>query len=318
MNEIDNLGQDARTVPELVEDAKEVLEWAKALGVRIGNDNWIQHIINKMERILVEPSEEEKRKRFLRLYSNPIESQNNIADMVHLGFMRRHIGEQDNKILCAKLFLALRGADSVRQETPANTKSRDARYELSMCARLNERGYSSNLAEPNPDIWVKRKNIKAAIECKRVYSSQGIERRLIEGWKQLRNRPAINGADLHVIFCDITRAFTDGQKHLQGLADDVLKELQGKLYQQSTDIIKLLERNCASEVDAVVLTYQDYIEPVQSDYVLRGITQQLVIINSGRWRNGGVMVPRQRRRLALKFFKNLDHKGKILYEDSYR
>ncbi|HUB94076.1 MAG TPA: hypothetical protein VMB52_06255 [Verrucomicrobiae bacterium] len=315
MDGIDELGRDARTVPELINDAKEVLDWAKQLGANVPDDNWIKHTINRGERMLAEPTEKKRRELFRQFYSNPIESQNNISDLIHLGFMRRHLGEQSPDVLKDKLTLAMRGADSVKQETAANTKYRDTRFELSVCARLNERGYTAVLAEPNPDIFAVRKKLRAAIECKRIFSQQGIDKRILEAWKQLKERPGNQHADLRVIYCDVTRAFTEGNKHLQGDMSAVLTGLETKMYQLGENILKLLGRNGASEVDAVVLVYQDYIEPIHNQYVLRGITQHLVVINAGQWPNHVPMVSRKRRRLALHFFKKLDKKGQVYYED---
>jgi len=282
----------------LLREAREVIEWAKSIGVVLPkNNNWAERALNKLEPIAAQLDLKEQKKEFERHYSDPVEAQNNIADLTHLLFIRQNVGNQDIGILRKKLSLVMVGPDSVRQETAKNTKSRDARFELSICAQLNHTRFHAVLHEPNPDVMATRKKIRAAIECKRIFSEKRLEKQINEGIHQLRTREGNKESDQRIVFCDMTRAITSGMGHLHGDRQAVVDDLVKELNKWAEKIMGMFMHRHVTGIDAVVLVYQDYIESNSSEHRLTAVTQQVAVINP----NSPRRLRRKAERFALKF-----------------
>lgn len=291
-------------LPQLLKNSQDFLKWANEVEAHVGTGNWVELSVRKMEAILAEPSDSQKRKLVEGLYGELVENQHNVSDLIHLNFMHQNIGVQNGEMLKLKLSDALKGASSIRTERPEKTQPRDTMFELSICARLNERGFFTLLYDPNPDLIAYYRNQHLAIEFKRVFSSKRIDDQIISAHEQLRDRSISQRTDYRVIFLDVTRTFTQGRLHLQGERVKIIQELAKGLEKSAEPIMRLMERyNMSSSVDAVVLIFQDYAEPTEDEYVLLGITQSLIIINP--------MHGRTRRRKLMYLLRRLDPKGKI-------
>jgi hypothetical protein len=289
---------------EMLLKARSLLEWAKDLGVPVGRGNWLEISIGKMEKILAEPSMSKRRKLAQKFYNELVDSQHNVSDLSHIIFVYEHIGPQDREILKDKMTKALGGAQNVRDELPSNTQPRDTLFELSVCARFNSMGFFALLCEPNPDVMAYRRKSHIAIECKRVFTSKSIDTQLSEANKQLSERKASKKADLRVICVDVTRAFTGGTGHLQGDRQEVIDELVLILQKEGSRVMELMDVKAMYAVDAIILYFQDYIEPTGQDvYSIAAITQSLVVINP--------LHKRSRRKKAVFTLKRLDPKGEI-------
>lgn len=287
-----------------------MVAWARYLGVRLPiNNNWAEKALNKLE-VISGLEGDQQYKEFNRFYRNPIDAQNNISDLKHLHFIKRNIGDQNPSLLKEKLSLSMTGPDSIRQESRNNTRSRDARFELSICAQLNSMGFNALLCHPNPDILATRKKIRAAIECKRIFSETRLIKQIDAAAHQLKIRKGNQEADLRLIFCDMTRALTSGNSHLNGELPSIIPDLTAELNCWSQKIMQELLRRQIRSIDAVVLVYQDYIESNKPEYRLTAITQQSVIISP----NSSRPLRRKAARLALKF----DRQSKLFTTDLLR
>jgi hypothetical protein len=290
-------------VPELVKTGRSFLNWAASMGIRTGNGNWLENSVKKIELISKVKSITEQRKLAESLYDDLVDNQHSISDLLHLSFIHDNLGAQDQRILKIKLTDTLKGASTTRHELPTNTQPRDTMFELSVCARLNWRGFQAYLFDPNPDLIVRYRGTRIAIECKRVFSKKSIDYHIEKANEQLRDRNASQCSDFRVAYVDITRAFTDGKYHIFGKRDEVVPELAKKLDELGQHVMELLDHRQLTAIDAVVLVYQDYIDAVDDEYSLIGITQTLVVVNP--------LNMRKRRRKTIYLLRRLDPKGAI-------
>jgi len=143
-----------------------------------------------------------------------------------------------------------------------------------------------------------------ALECKRIFTAKSIDTHLHDAYKQLRDRSTSQKADMRVICLDITRAFTAGRLHLQGERHAVIDELVTKLQAEGLRVQRLMDVQGMYAVDAIILYFQDYIEPTSTDaYTIAALTQSLVVINP--------LQKRSRRRKIMFTLRGLDPKGKL-------
>lgn len=286
------------SIDDLILYSYSFVTWARELNVPLRpNNNWIEKAIRRIEQLLCVSDEEKRRKLFNSLYASPVESQYNISDLMLLAFIKENIGIQDKNILRDKLSLATRGADSAYQESNGNTAFRDALFELAFCARLNERRFKAKLTDSNPDIIVKRKKIIVAVECKRLFSEARLEKLIKEAAYQLRFRPQNQRADIRAVACNVTRYLTKGKLHLQGNVSQVQTYLMKEMDNIALKVTSLLEKENWADVDAVILTYMDYIEVTDGAYKLTNISQHTVIINP--------VTTNKRQRKAQRIFSKL-------------
>jgi hypothetical protein len=287
-------------IPDFIIEGREFLEWASEMDAKVGNNNWLERSIVKLEKIRA-CGDDEARELFEKLYDDPVVRSNNLTDMIHLRFIRKHIGMQDPDILKKKLSEVLRGGDSIRNEVAYDTRARDARFELSICARLNSFDIRTRLADPNPDmisIW-RRKRI--AVEAKRVFSGERIEERIAGAHRQLRDR--LDGSEfaMRIIYCDITRSLTSGTHHIKGKREAIFRDIELKLTEIGLRVQSQLVSRNALEVDFVVVWYQDFFEPTDEEFTLQGMTQCLAIDNP--------LLDTPRRRNSAKLIRKLSASG---------
>ncbi len=209
----------------------------------------------------------------------------------------QNLGPQNEKVLSSKLNEILKGPTSTRSETSDNAHARNIRFELGVAARLNSLGIPSQLKEPNPDIESRWKGKRVAIECKRLYTSDKLTERIEEAESQLRNRPNSKAAALKMIFVDMTRIVTKGKLHAHGDRSEVMRAIVDAQRAIAHDVaIMMAERNMR-DIDAIVLVYQDFIEPLADEYMILGVTQSAVILND--------LQIRRRRRLMSNMARKL-------------
>lgn len=296
----------ATSITDLLSDGREFLEWARKCGARVGGGNWVEQAVKDAETILQAPPDRKVRELQKRFTSLDL-SEEAISDLVHLRYAHQHIGDQDAALLKNKLTLALKGKSSLSREKPGDTKSRDIRFELSVCARLNAIGIETRMTDPNPDlrgIWRKR---VVDVECKRVQNAARVSERISEAFDQLAKLG--ESAHVKVVCCDVTRAIDPSIARRGQPIRGTVSAVDQALLTLGGSVMQLMTIDMADHVDAVILYWQHYAVPAAQDYTLVGVTHTLVVENP--------LAQRRRRRVIEKLGKKLDPKARI-YESKLR
>jgi hypothetical protein len=202
----------------------------------------------------------------------------NISEIIELSKLQKFLDTQDTKILKEKLQKVVVGQDSVLTETQGGSEARNTRFELSSCAALIELGYNAILTDLNPDIEIKERKRKVAIECKRVFNGtdENIIERLRDGIKQLEQRDGGRKYDFRLVMIDVTRVITGGEYHLNGPVEEAYPLLQSRLNAKLHIIKKELKRS--QLLDAVIMVYSDHITEPGGGEVFSNVHQNDVVI----------------------------------------
>jgi hypothetical protein len=123
--------------------------------------------------------------------------------------------KQGCEIPIAVLEAALDGPADLQSETEKSNRGRNTMFEIAVAGRLARSGLSPRLGE-EPDVFVEFDKRRVFIQCKRVFSENGISKRVIDAGKQLKRDLArsLDPRDCGVIAISVSRVFNKGDKLL--------------------------------------------------------------------------------------------------------
>jgi len=98
----------------------------------------------------------------------------------------------------------------LNERREGNNLPRNAAFELEIASLLSLAGFDPNL-EGECDIWIeKRLGCPLAIECKRPFSGESVQKNIEKGLSQLRRRFSERPESRGILFLSLTRAHDDG------------------------------------------------------------------------------------------------------------
>jgi hypothetical protein len=119
---------------------------------------------------------------------------------------------------------ALDGPADLQSESEKSSRGRNTMFEIAIAGRLARAGLRPTLGQ-EPDVHTEFHDRKIFIQCKRVFSENGISKRLVEAGKQLK-RDLVHSCDPRdcgIIAISISRAFNKGDKLLVAHDEDALR-----------------------------------------------------------------------------------------------
>jgi hypothetical protein len=121
---------------------------------------------------------------------------------------------------------ALGGPADLQSESEKSSHGRNTMFEIAIAGRLARAGLRPTLGE-EPDVHTEFGNRKVLIQCKRVFSENGISKRLIEAGKQLKRDllRSCNPRDCGIIAISVSRVFNKGDKLLAARDENALRQM---------------------------------------------------------------------------------------------
>ena len=108
-----------------------------------------------------------------------------LQDISELKQIINSIPKWGKKAVTEKLKRFLKGSILPSEESLENSFARNIGFELWLASLFSQKGYVSIISTYNPDLTVTVKNRKYFLECKRVYSENGVEGAIEDAFKQL-------------------------------------------------------------------------------------------------------------------------------------
>jgi hypothetical protein len=192
-----------------VEAIEAVAEWLKDLGLGNGSDRLHKYICEIRKQAAATTIEEVTRLGFVHLQASEF------TDV-----WRAYKGAENPRLI-AKLERALKGCDTLAEESPQNSDPRNTMFELALAAGLKLRGIDVELGEPT-DLIINFPSGQYILEGKRPFRESSVRANVKDAAHQLRTnlRPDQHG----VIAISLSRIINPGTKLLYAVVGDRDKE----------------------------------------------------------------------------------------------
>lgn len=154
-----------------------------------------------------------------------------LQDISELNQIINTVPKWGKKVITEKLKRFLKGSILPSEESLENSFARNTGFELWLASLFSQKGYQSKISTRNPDLFITVSGRKYFLECKRVYSENGVESVIKDAFKQL-TRQTENSDNIGVIAISISKI----------IPQDDLMLISGDGNKASEDIYKLEEK----------------------------------------------------------------------------
>ncbi|MFA5894421.1 MAG: hypothetical protein WC851_01430 [Candidatus Shapirobacteria bacterium] len=232
------------------------------LGIQINRADRVHLAYGHLENLIKLANSPELKKRYLLENSEKNEVYYSLNEIMELDNILKNINpnRQDGRILKSKFEILLSGPLLPTEENNKNNQPRNALFELSLLADMESRGFYCKLYDPNPDIVVQANGKSYCIECKRIFSNNGLDRAINDAKNQLVKTLYIHKKSRGIIAISITRAFTNGSKNIKTPNENTVNEFLSDELRKFVDSNKnLWEKVKNNKIIAIILHISAYV-----------------------------------------------------------